>query len=365
MERDHPLANEWAIVCDAPGFAGLPRRARAADHGRAGVRDAVVGGARCGPGNEAAARLARRVAAWTARPESLRDRRPRTRTAWPGPPRSPTACFVRGLPRPEPAAGGGSERGEVCALVGERVGRGRRPAGDEAPGVLEVVRAADRQRRRHPPAVEVERREVAVVERAADDRARPSPGRRTRARPSRRGRRRSTAPRRASTSRAEHVQRGGLALVERHVPVLDPQSAGRAPGCRTRRCRRPRRCPAPSVSQPRPSSARRRASPELEPGRASRASRRASRRRRSPRSRSRARGPLLVTTLRHAPVRRPRSARARRRRGPRRRAPPARPGRSRPTSLPKCRSSVTSSMHHDRALARRARVSDAATSQPM
>ncbi len=21
MERDHPLANEWAIVCDAPGFA--------------------------------------------------------------------------------------------------------------------------------------------------------------------------------------------------------------------------------------------------------------------------------------------------------------------------------------------------------
>ena len=85
IERDHPLAGEWAIVCDGPGFAAcLAGRERQVDR-RAGLRDALVGGAGGGARRRAAS-------GWTSRPpvrrswpsacpSACRGRPPRTRTA--------------------------------------------------------------------------------------------------------------------------------------------------------------------------------------------------------------------------------------------------------------------------------------------
>ena len=160
----------------------------------------------------------------------------------------------------------------------------------------------------------------------------------------------------------EHVQRGRLALVEGHVPVLDPhRPRRRARRTRTRRCRPRRTRPASDADQAR-GAAHAAALADLE---------------------ARPLGQLHVghdagadhdgigrqlqaalrDDLRDA-ARRPRSARARPRRGPSRRALRAAPGRSVRRGAPKLRSSVDFSCI---TIVQRlpSAVSDAATSQPM
>ena len=104
IERDHPLADEWAIVCDAPRRRRVPRRARAPDHGRAGVRDALVGGARGGAGRRRCIGLDLAPPA-VAGAGRARSRAPVTAAgagrgdAWPGPRPSPTGCLPTWWPR--------------------------------------------------------------------------------------------------------------------------------------------------------------------------------------------------------------------------------------------------------------------------
>ncbi len=164
---------------------------------------------------------------------------------------------------------------------------------------------------------------------------------------------------------AEHVQRGGLAVVEGDVPVLDAHGlppwtsesysqmspAANTPGRRALQAR---------------GAAHASALADLQAGLAARAARRASRPAPTTTASAASSRPPRVMTFatRPRPVGRPRSARARRRRGPSRRALRAAPGRSAPTRAPKPRSSVTCSCITIVQLLPII-VSDAATSQPM
>ena len=134
--------------------------------------------------------------------------------------------------------------------------------------MLEVVRAPDRQRRRHAAAGEVEDRELAVVERPADDLLVPlaRPGRRTRASPSRRGPTRSRGPRRSPRARRRsraRPPRPGRA----RPPSARSAAGGRGRRSRTRSSRRPPRRRGAEVSSAR-GAGDAAALPQLQPGRA-------------------------------------------------------------------------------------------------
>ncbi len=141
---------------------------------------------------------------------------------------------------------------------------------------------------------------------------------------------------------AEHVERGGLAVVERHVPVLDPQPAPAVDHALVLGDVAGREDPGSASLQPGVDAARRR-SPPARARRRAPASRRGSPRRRSPPRRPRARARTSVTTRvtrPSAPSKRSSSSLAVDRD---RRAPRAGPGRSAPPARRSSRLSATGS----------------------
>ena len=161
---------------------------------------------------------------WAARPRPS-NRRERAYTGravgdWCNGSTPHSGCGSRGSNPWSPAL----ERAEVRAQIGERGGIDRDVLADEAPRVLEVVGAADAERRGHATALDVEAGELAVVQRAADHELAGAG---------------ADVLQRDPVGQigeevghdvvlhvaAEHRQRRGLAVVEGDVPVLDAQRA--------------------------------------------------------------------------------------------------------------------------------------------